>query len=379
MSGQLLANPYLLYRRARCEEPIFFSTTLQAWCITKYEDVAKILTNSKLFRSPDDVSSSLGFSYDWVRRGMNHAFAPTKMEKLAARIRGVAHRLIDQFVDRGIAEFDREFALPLPLRVILDLFGASEEDESKLRQWGQDWIALASSNLDYEQHAQTAARVLEFRRYISRLIDAINGPTRAIEIDLLASLVSASRQEKEPPSREGLVNACAVIALTGHETTTKLLDIGLYHILRNSEHRRQVFKDPTRIAGLVEETLRFDTPLQSLNRITSAPVEFAGVCIPEGARVVALIASANHDEEHFACPEQFDLQRQDAKGHISFGRGAHLCVGAQLARLEARIALEAVIERLPELRLAPGYRVDYEVDRIYRGPKEIRILWNVGS
>ena len=377
--GQHLADPYLVYRRARCEEPVFFSTALQAWCITKYEDVVRVLTDSERFRSPDDMSASLGFSYDWVRRGVNRAFAPTQMLELTTRLRGVAHRLVDQFVDRGIAEFGREFSKPFPLRVTLSMLGAPEDDESKLRQWGNDWMASRSCDLSNEQDTQAAAGVLEFRQYLSRLIDGIDRRTDVAEMNLLSCLVWASREEKDPPGRESLVNACAVMAIAGHETTTKLLNICLYRILNDPGQQRQVFEDRDLVARMVEETLRFDTPLQAVPRITSMPVEIAGVCIPEGARIAAFVASANHDETHFACPEQFDLRRQDVMGHLSFGRGARQCAGAKLARLEVLVALETVMERLPELRLAPGHTVDYEIDRIYRGPKEIRIHWKVGS
>jgi len=156
------------------------------------------------------------------------------------------------------------------------------------------------------------------------------------------------------------------------------LNTCLCRILDDTHQARRILEAPSRIAAMIEETLRFDTPLQSLPRITSTPIEIAGVLIPEGARVEAFVASANHDEAAFACPEQFDLHRQDAKGHLSFGRGAHRCVGAHLARLETRVALEAIMGRLPELQLASGHKINYEIDRIYRGPKELRIQWKSG-
>jgi cytochrome P450 len=378
LSGQQLADPYPIYLRARSEEPVFFSSALQAWCITRYDDVVKVLADSERFHSPDDQSASLGFSYDWVRRGFNRAFAPAHMDDLAERIRGIAHRLIDQFVDHGSADFNRVFSSQFPLLVILNLLGASERDASKLQQWGDEWITSMSSNLTSEQQEKISARLLDFRQYIGRLIDAIDERPDSNKLNLLSYLVSACRQEKDPPSREGHINACAVMALTGHETTTILLNTCLCRILDDTHQARRILEAPSRIAAMIEETLRFDTPLQSLPRITSTPIEIAGVLIPEGARVEAFVASANHDEAAFACPEQFDLHRQDAKGHLSFGRGAHRCVGAHLARLETRVALEAIMGRLPELQLASGHKINYEIDRIYRGPKELRIQWKSG-
>src|SRR5579872_6408296 len=380
--GQQLADPYAFYARARREEPVFFSPMLRMWYVTRYDDVAKVLNDPARYSSADAVSVPLNFtpetqeairtsflsqstltnndppSHTRIRRIVNKAFTERQVHEMEMSVRSIATDLIDRFAGRGHAEFIGEFSFPLPMRVILNILGAPEEDMLTLKGWADDWIALIARPLTPEEQAQTIGRLMRSQDYWTKLFEARRASPRA---DLVSSLIAASRAEDTPMSLLQMINACSVMALAGHETTTNLLGICLYRLLSAPEHWPMLRADRSNIPKAIEETLRADASVHALMRTTTEEVELGGVKLPRGARLALLFASANHDEAYFPDAARFDLRRPQMTPHLAFGRGIHFCLGASLARMEGRIALDLLIERLPDLRLAPEQEIEFVV------------------
>jgi cytochrome P450 len=394
--GPQLQDPYPFYARARREQPVFYSPLLKMWYVTRYDDIKAVLQDTTRFSSIDAINVPLEYTEETrrvmktlfvsertlvdndppahtrIRRLVGKAFT-ARMGSMEARVRAIAHRLIDGFAGDGHAEFINQFAFPMPIRVILDMLGAPEDDMFLLKRWSEDWITHLTVQLTPEQQAENMGRLVESQRYWTAVLEERQARPRD---DLLSDILRAAQEEGTSVSHLQLVNICSALVLGGHETTTKLLGHCLYRLLSQPEQWRLVLDDPANIPRAFEEALRADSSVQALTRTTTVPVEIGGVTLPKGAKVALLFGSANHDEAYFPDAARFDLRREDSKGHLAFSHGVHFCVGAPLARLEGRVALELLSQRLPGLRLAPNQRMTYLVDPIFRGLEALKVEWN---
>jgi len=390
-------DPYPFYARARREEPVFFSSLVKVWYVTRYDDIMTVLKDPVRFSSAQAISVPIDHTPETrhaiqtsflsastltdldppahtpIRRLVNKAFAERQIADLETRIRGIAADLIDRFAGDGHADFVRQFSFPLPMRVILNVLGAPEGDLSKFKQWSDDWINLISTQLDPDQQAKVVSRLLESQQYWATLIEERKAHPRN---DLLSDIVRAVREGEATLTLLQIINICGVLVIAGHETTTNLLGNCLYRLLSLPEQWRLVREDPQNIPKAIEETLRADTSVQALMRTTTEPSELGGVKLPKGVRLALLFASASHDEAYFSDADRFDILRKDPKGHLAFGQGTHFCLGAALARLEGRIALELLIQRLPNLRLTPNQEITYVANPVHRYLKELKIEWS---
>ena len=411
-SGAQLADPYPIYAQLRAEAPVFYSPLLRMWYVTRYDDIVAVLKDPARFSSVAAINTPLDYT-EQTRRAAQSLFitertlvdndppAHTSIRRLVSkaftvrlsamearlriidaaaptaspRVRAIAERLIDGFVADGRAEFLTQFSDPMPMRVILAMLGAPEDDMPLFKRWAEDWVTHISIQQTAEQQAATIARLADSQRYWTELIAARQAEPRD---DLLSDLLAASRSEAVPLSNLQLVNLCATIVLAGHETTSNLLGHCLHRLLRDREQWRLVLDDPANIPRAFEETLRADTSVQALMRTTREPVELAGVKIPEGAQVALLFASGSHDAAYFVDPARFDLRREPPRAHLAFGHGVHFCLGAALARIEGRVAIELLARRLPGLRLAEQ-EITYVPNPMVRALTALHIVWDVPS
>jgi cytochrome P450 len=396
--GAQLDDPYPMFARARRDEPVFYSELLKMWYVTRYDDIVAVVRDPDRFSSAEAINVPVDYtpatqhaiaasflshgsltdndppSHTKIRRLVNKAFTARQVADLNTRIRTIANNLIDDFVSDGHAEFVHQFSFPFPMRVILTMLGAPEDDLLKLKQWADDWVMLLLSvQLTPEQQTETIGRLLQSQDYWTDLIEQRRAQPRE---DLLSDLIQASQATSEPMGLLQMVNLCSTLTLAGHETTTNLLGNCLYRLLSLPDQWRLVHEDRANIPRALEETLRRDTSVHALMRTTTEPVELNGVQLPTGARLALLFASANHDEAYFPDPTRFDLHRADSKSHLAFGHGIHHCIGAPLARLEGQISLELLIERLPGLHLTPSQKVSFVANPIHRGIKELKIEWD---
>lgn len=392
----MLDAPHDFFARARREEPIFFSEALRAWIVTRHDDICTIARDTARFSSYGILDGGAGMPPEVVAElmrgfppvpGIVDADAPyhTRVRALAGkalslrrtaafepRIRAIADALIDGFVDHGRVELVRSFALPLPGAFIVDLLGFPREDLAQFTRWSDDWIGFASfSDAPLEKVVGHARGMVEFQHHLAA---AIRDRQERPRDDALSDLVS---DDGGPPLGLGeLVNIVVQIIFAGHETTAGLITTAALALARDPALAAAARTDAAVRDGVVEESLRTSSIVHSMFRYAVADVEHAGVTIRRGDRVQLVWISGNHDESHFADPQRFDATRKTS--HIAFGHGVHYCLGAPLARLEARIAVEALARRLPGLRLADDRPLAHVAGPTVRRLKALELAWDRG-
>ncbi|MDA8063843.1 MAG: cytochrome P450, partial [Actinomycetota bacterium] len=241
-----------------------------------------------------------------------------------------------------------EVAFPLPIAVICHLLGVPSEDQGDFRRWGHDIASSLEPQSDRAAERRTRASELALAGYLTELVER----RRADPDGSLLSALAAEEQDGERLSHGELVATASLILVAGFETTVNLIGNGVVALLSEPGSWDRLVEDPSLVPGAIEEALRYDSPVQLTSRIATEDVEVGGSSIGKGQSIVASIGGANRDPEVFADPDRFDVERPDADRHLSFSLGIHHCLGAPLARLEARLALEALVGRFPDLALA---------------------------
>jgi cytochrome P450 len=392
-----LENPYPVYAQARREVPVFYSAVHGAWVVTRHADVLSVLrdpgrfSSSHLFRKPVDptpeVLAELAQIPSEVRLLVNEdppghrrtralvskAFSAKQVTAIAPRVRSIAHELIDQFGADGRADLVRQYTYPLPMRVLLEFIGLPVGDADFIKQWCHDHILLSVPGIGEAQQLQSARTEVAFRRYAEALIAERR---RRPQADLLSALIHAEVESERPLNDVELNSLLQQLLFAGQETTTNLLSNTFFHLLRQPALWHALQADPALIPNVVEEGLRYDSAIPGMFRTTTQDVTIAGVAIPAGARVFLAFASANRDERVFAEPDHFDVQRSNADKHLSLGHGIHYCIGAALARLEAHVGIEVLLERLPHLHLTPGQPITYLPSLINRALQHVQVTWH---
>jgi cytochrome P450 len=398
-SPEVQQDPYPLYASARAEEPVFFCEDLGMWVATRHADVTAILRDPERFSSrlttvavkepPPEVVAVLrrGFprtgsiihldppEHTSVRRRMNAAFAADRIASMEGAVTALANQLVDGFQAEGRAELVARFCGPLPVMVIADILGVSRADAGKFGQWADDAARLLmSGHLPTDEWVRAAESVVAMQHHLADLLAARKS---APADDLLTTLVQAATDPSGALDMAKAVSYATAFVFAGHKTTTDLLGNALRLLLLHPEQLARLVRDPSLAAAVVEETLRRDCPVPGTSRVANVDVKLGDVTIPEGARVLALLGSANHDESIFAAPAKFDVGRADAGEHVAFGRGVHFCLGAPLARLQGRVALSVLTQRLRGLRLAHERPVKFWQVTMFRGPVSLDVAWDV--
>jgi cytochrome P450 len=295
---------------------------------------------------------------------------------MEAAVREVAASVVGEFAADGHADLIRQLAYPLPLTVIFRLLGIPAEDMEACRRWTSDLMELnfGGSRLPVERQAECAKSVVAYQRYVQDLASARDA---APGEDLVTYLIQA--QDEDGSARLSLFEVADQVQafiIGGHETTANALGNTLRLLLDEPSRWREVCRDPGLIQQAVEEGLRADSPVSGVIRTTTRPVTVGNTPLPAGARLFLLLGSANRDESSFPDAGQFRLDRTGQPAHLAFGRGIHYCVGAPLARLEAKVAIEVLGQKLPGLRLAPGASLEHVPVMLFRGLTRLPVLWD---
>jgi cytochrome P450 len=396
LQSPYLENPYPLYARAQREAPIFFSPLFDTWVVTRYEDVRAILRDPKRFSSsyrfrtpvdptpevldvlahlPPEVGLLVNEDPPGHRRTrglVGKAFVPREIARMEARIYAIAHHLIDHLLETDGADLVRQYTYPLPMRVLLEFLGLPVEDADFIKQWCNDHMLLSVPDIGAAQQLRSAQTEVAFSRYIDALIAARQHQPQA---DVLSVLLHAQIEGERPLDGGELHALVEQLLFAGHETTTNLLSNTCYALLRDPSQWRALHRDPTLIPRAVEEGLRYEAPVQGMFRTTTEAVELHGVTLPAGARVFVAFGAANRDERIFTHPDRFNLWRPNADKHLAFGHGIHHCLGAPFVNLEARIALEVLVQRLPGLNLVPAQAITYLPSLLNRALQHLQVHW----
>ena len=393
LSPESRANPYPGYALLRKEAPVHEMQPFGVFAVSRHEDVLHVLKTPEVFSSAgmrammtgqtgmmgstgqrssaltdsNSVISSDPPIHDRLRAVVNRGFTPRRMAELEPRVRAIAKDCLASLPASGEVDFVQALSMPLPVRVIAELLGVPSERLHDFKRWS-DAIVTSATGVSGDGDPEIALKARE--EFLDYFAGAIQERRRSPNDDLISTLIRA--EEGEGTLSEGEVLAFTVLLLVaGNETTTNLLGNALLALTAHPEQLAKVTDNPEMIPGVVEEALRYDSPVQAVFRQTAADTELCGVPIPKEKMVMVLLGSANHDEEWLANAEQFDVTRE-LKGHIGFGFGLHFCLGASLARLEARVALEEFFGRCKNVERATS-NVEWIDSLILRGPKSVRI------
>ena len=348
-------DPYPVYRRLREEAPVHLNRERSIWVLSRFDDVQRAGRDWRTFSSAEGVDiddSRLGPGsfldadpprHDDLRKILHADFAPASLGRLEPLIAAKVDALVGSLLERGQVDLVGELARRLPVSVVCDLLGAPAEDHPQLERWYADMLYREPGRSEVPEIAEHATR--EIRRYI---VDAVTERLRSPRGDLLSTIAAAHGQGRL--SMDEVDGMCRLLLLAGVHTTSSLIANALMLLEDRPEDRRALGADPARIPDAIEELLRYLAPVQSGARVTTGEVEIHGVSVPRGERILLLWASANRDERRFPDPDVLDLGRRPLR-NVAFGEGIHFCLGAPLARLEARIAFEALFTRIPEYEI----------------------------
>jgi len=298
------------------------------------------------------------------RKVTNRAFTLRRVADMEPRIRELADTLVEEFVTSGRTDWIAEVAVPLPMTIIVELLGLPVADIHYLKTLSDSAVATLSGINTEVQMAEHSTRVLELLQYMT---DRFDEALRAPGDNVLGDLARASSAESEFFTREGVVGMLLQLLTAGNESTSSLIGSAMLLLLRDDALQRELREKPELIEAFIEESLRLESPFKGHFRITRKDTEVGGVPLPAGSRVMLLWGSANRDEDTFVAAARVDLARQPLRKHMAFGYGIHQCIGAPLARAEARIAIETVLAGTDWLRLAPGNDFRYIPSLLIRG------------
>ena len=375
MDPAVQSDPKAFYARLHSECPVYIMPETGMYVVSRYDDLRAVLRDTEQFSN--DLTASKGINagtYDiyqqtlkargWghvqtlqrtdppqhgrYRRLLDEVFNVLQVKALTPHIEAVAHSLIDDFVDRGACEFVSEFALPLPGIIIAEQLGLNRNDISVFKKWADAILAPAMVVMSESELLATAEIELEMQHFLAGMFEERRARPKP---DLISALVNARVEDENPLSTHELQNLMHQLISGGYDTTISALANGLWLLLRYPDQMKKLRANPDLLKGFVDESLRFESPVQGLMRRATRDVNVAGVTIPRDALVMVRYAAANQDPTKFTCPHQFDIERKNAAAHLAFGNGAHFCVGRLLARQELMTGFQVLLSRLADIEL----------------------------
>jgi cytochrome P450 len=356
------ADPYPVWRRLRDEQPLYYNERYDFYALSRFDDVERALVDWRTYSSAKGTLLELIRSgiemppgsiifedppHHDVHRGLlSRVFTPRKMNAIEPKVREFCAQCLDPLVGTGGFDFIRDLGAQMPMRTIGMLLGIPEQDQEALRDRIDAGLRLEDGTMpdfgDQLAHAGDQSRV--FEEYIDWRADH---PSDDLMTELLQAEFDDAEGTRRRLTRTEILNYVNLIAAAGNETTTRLIGWTGKVLAEHPDQRRDLVDDRSLIPGAIEELLRFEPPSPVQARYVTADVEHHGQVIPAGSVVLLLNASANRDERKFPDGERFDIRRR-IDHHLSFGYGIHFCLGAALARLEGRVALDEVLQRFPE-------------------------------
>ncbi|HLN65276.1 MAG TPA: cytochrome P450 [Symbiobacteriaceae bacterium] len=383
MTPEMRLNPFPLYAMMRQNGGLLPIPDQHLWNVFRYDDVKTVLTDHKRFSSqfspdqsgPGSLITSDPPRHTELRSLLTKAFTPRAIAALEPRIRQLTTELLDRVMEQGEIDLVGDLSAALPVMVIAEMLGIPPEDRVMFKQWSDKVVESADVVLGRHslEPGATAGAWAEMVAYFRRVIAERRQDPRD---DLISNLIAAEI-DGERLSEIDILNFAWLLLVAGNETTTNLITNTVITWLEHPLELERLRADPTLLPGAIEEVLRYRSPVQAMFRITAEPVEIAGQTIPAGERVIAWIGSANRDETIFADADAYLIGR-DPNPHIAFGHGIHFCLGAPLARLEARIALGAVLERLHDLTRVDGAPLEPVSGFIVHGVKKLPLRFTRG-
>ena len=358
LSPEVVDNPYPYYVYLREHAPVYWIEPLQLWVLSRYADVDFALRNPQIFPSSGFTAQTLGDlnptpEVPWIldinppdhtrlRKLVNKGFLPRIIRNLEPRVHEITRQLIAAMRSQTEGDLVSALSGPLPTTVIAEILGVEDDRLGDFKRWSDGIVLGTSRPTDEATRAYVRESGAALRAYFEKLIERRRTDPGE---DVLSALVRAEEEHDILTSAE-ILGLAILLLLAGNETTTNLIGNTVKNLLQHPAELAKVRADRSLVPLLVEEVLRYESPVQLLPRQTAREVELEGGTIPAGATVFLLLASANRDERKFPEPDRFDVTR-NPQDHVAFGYGIHYCLGAPLARLEGRIALESLLFDCP--------------------------------
>jgi len=352
-----IIEPYPAYTWLRDEAPVYHNEQWDLYAISRYDDVVWALRNY------EQLSSTGGVGYEMrpvpmmialdppdhtrLRRIVQREFVPKAIDRWEVQIAALADALLEHFLEAGEGDWAHDIAYPFPVQVIADMLGVPAADREQFKAWSDIVLdLLAAGPIPGAERDAMEQAALDFSEY---LFGQVNIRREQPADDLLGLLLNP--RSGEVLTNFELVAFAMLILVAGHETTTNLLSSMVWLLATHPDQWDALRADRSLVPNAVEEIVRYESPIQGFFRHTLSEVERGGVSIPEGKKVLVLYGSANRDPRHFGEPDRFDVTRS-VTNHVAFGAGIHLCLGAPVARLESRLLLERLLDRVERLELA---------------------------
>ena len=387
-----------MFKELRQHAPVLHVHELDAWILSGYEDVSTVVRDSERFGAmpadlvgeiPDELKDALPHGYapwqpalvntdppehDRIRRLAAKPLTPAAVAKREGQIREAANSLIEPLVNLGRADLVDKFATPMPVQVLIKILGMPAEDYKQFHRWTIGITELFVPSITEDRRLSLAREQVDFNEY---LMSAISERRKSPGDDLISGLILAQEKNEKSFSDREVLGVIGQLVIAGFETSAGAISFSLYKLCEQPELLERVRNDLTLVPKVVEESLRRLTPARGVVRRVKEDVQFHGQTIPKGANIFALVQSANNDESRFTCPERFDIDRDAAemRNSMHFGAGVHACIGQSVARLDARIAIETAITRLPDLRVVPNQAIQVQEGMIFHRPEKLEFEW----
>lgn len=408
LNDDYLTDPYPIAAELSEQHPVFYAEELGHVVVTKMADIETVFMNPDVYASTnvqdpifplaDEAGAILGVDdfnptavmsnrpepdHARIRMYTRQGFGNRRLKTLEDYMRTRATVLLDQMIANGSpAEYVQSLAFPLPAEIVFRFIGFPPEDDAMIKSWCGNRKAFSWGQPTAAEQAEIATGMVDYWRYCRDFVaQRRDHRTDDFASELLDAWEEDSGPDRDPDATTGISyreveSVVYGISFAGHDPVTALLCNTLLCLLPRRDQWDALVSDPSLAANAVDETLRFESSQISWRRITTQPTTLGGVDLPAGTRLYLNFASANNEGAMFDDPRTFDIHRPGANKHISFGKGIHFCLGAGLARMEARIALELLVERLPSLRLVDDQELEYFPNITFRGPNALQVAWD---
>jgi hypothetical protein len=373
---EMIADPYPVYRRLREDDPVHYSDVVRAWVLTRYRDVVAAIADPRFsadrsaarkFKGPRRSRPGTFLTdppqHTRIRTLVNKAFTQKLVASMRERVEAVVSELLDEISVRDEVDLIDEFAYVLPMTVITEIIGAPASDHSMFQHWGR--VFAGAQDHTYSGRSETNVGP-DMARYFAELVPQ----RRVAPRDGLVNALLEVTDGNDRLSDEEVIEVLCGLLFAGHETTVNLIGNGMLSLLRHPDQLARV-RDADADRTCVEELLRYESPAQIIARTVAEDLEWDGRSLRRGDAVVLLMGAANRDPEMFTDPEALDVER-NPNPHVAFGHGPHFCLGAQLSRLEGRVALPALVRRFPRMQLARE-EPDWRPTAVLRGLSSLRV------
>lgn len=385
---------------ARREAPVFYNPETDYWVVTRREDVLAVFKDTERFSAanvltslkpyPEELTRFLAENdftvepvqsntdrprHTRIRQSAGQFLNPRRYREIEPRVRALVQDYIADLRERaarGEDEVDIVAALTheMPARVVFMLLGVDDVDPLQIKRWALNRATMIWGKLTEQEMIDAGHELNDFFQFCRRIVEDRKVSPRD---DYPSKLLELRDGDDEILTENEIVCLVFALLLAGHEAVTNGLTISILTLLEHREAWEELVADPTLIPKAIEEVLRHSTPVMTWRRLALEDVELSGVTIPAGAKVLLSLASANHDEDRFDNPEDFDIHRPNSREHLSFGYGIHVCMGAPLARAELKIVLEELVSAFPGMSLVEGQQLDWTPTMAHRGPLSLKV------